>query len=146
MTAYATYILTGLGAGLASALLGIGGGVIMVPALILLFDMPARGATATSLAYIAPIALAGVVFAARQGDSPNWRLALLAVPGGVLGSFVGRWISSRLSDAHVKLLFALLMLVVAVRLGIAGWKGLSGGSVEPASAAQQATRTTNGNS
>jgi len=111
-------------AGGGSALLGLGGGVIMVPVLVLLFGLQVRIATATSLAYIAPIALVGVLLACWHGDVPRWRLTLLAVPGGVAGAFLGRWTSNHLSQGHLKLLFALLMLFVGVRLGLSGLQSI----------------------
>ena len=124
MATYLAYLVAGLAAGFTSALLGIGGGVIMVPVLILLFGLQPRIATATSLAYIAPIALIGVVLACWHGDVPRWRLMLLAVPAGVAGAFLGRWSSNHVSGAHIKLIFALLMLFVGVRIGLSGLKGL----------------------
>ena len=58
---YAIYMVVGLVAGFSSSLLGIGGGVVLVPMLLLIFRLPAHVATATSLAYIAPVALYGAL-------------------------------------------------------------------------------------
>jgi uncharacterized membrane protein YfcA len=124
MWTYVAYLAAGLAAGFTSALLGIGGGVVMVPILVLLFGLEARTATATSLAYIVPIATAGVLLALWHGDAPRWRLVLLAAPTGFAGAFLGRWAASHVSGAHVKLLFAVLMIAVGVRLGLNGWRSL----------------------
>ena len=139
MGIYATYLAAGLAAGFTSALLGIGGGVIMTPILILLFNLEARTATATSLVYIVPIALAGALLAWSHGDAPRWRLLLMAVPMGLAGAYLGRWTSNHISGAHVKLVFALLMIVVSVQLGLDGLRSLkSPPRQQPAPAATDA--------
>ncbi len=124
MGTYVAYLAAGLAAGFTSALLGIGGGVVMVPILVLLFGLEARTATATSLAYIVPIAAAGVLLALWHGDAPRWRLVLMAAPMGFVGAFMGRWASSHVSGAHIKLAFAALMIVVGLRLGLNGLRSL----------------------
>jgi uncharacterized membrane protein YfcA len=131
MGTYLTYLVAGLAAGFTSALLGIGGGVVMVPILVLLFGLEARTATATSLAYIVPVAAVGVVLAMWHGDAPRWRLVLMAAPMGFIGAYLGRWTSSHISGAHVKLLFAVLMIVVGVRLGLNGLHSLRQPSERP---------------
>jgi uncharacterized membrane protein YfcA len=135
MGTYVAYLAAGLAAGFTSALLGIGGGVVMVPILVLLFGLEARTATATSLAYIVPIAAAGVLLALWHGDAPRWRLVLMAAPMGLAGAYAGRWASSHLSGAHIKLLFAVLMIVVGVRLGLNGLQSLKAPPAKPPAAA-----------
>ncbi len=136
MGTYVAYLAAGLAAGFTSALLGVGGGVVMVPILVLLFGLETRTATATSLAYIVPIAAAGVVLAVWHGDAPRWRLVLMAAPMGFAGAFLGRWASSHLSGAHIKLAFAALMIVVGVRLGFNGLRTLKAPPAEPPAATQ----------
>ncbi len=80
MGTYVAFLLTGLEAGFASVLLGIGGGLIMVPMFLLLFHLQARVGMATSLVYIAPLALAGALLVVRHSVAPQWRLAALAPP------------------------------------------------------------------
>lgn len=124
MWCYFGYVLLGLAAGFASALLGIGGGVIMVPVLVLLFALPAKAATVTSLAYIAPVALYGALKQWHMGQDIKWFLVLLAVPAGLIGAELGSRAKQYVSNAHLRLIFAALMIVVGVRLGYQGWRGL----------------------
>ena len=131
------YLGVGLGAGFVSSLLGVGGGIVMVPMLILLFGLAARVATATSLAYIVPISIAGVALAWWHGDAPRWGLVLLAAPTGLIGAYFGRWTSAHLSDAHIKIVFALLMIAVGVQLGLGGLHSLR--SAPPQAPAPAAT-------
>ena len=111
----------GLVAGFASALLGIGGGVLLVPALVLLFALPARAAAATSLAYIAPVALAGALLQWRRGDDIRWALVALAVPAGLVGAHLGTVAKMHVSNTQLKIIFGLLMVIVGVKLGLTGW-------------------------
>jgi uncharacterized membrane protein YfcA len=129
MQYYALMVLLGLFAGFASALLGIGGGVIMVPALTLMFSAgwvshaagfePIKVATATSLAYIVPVALVGAL---RTKAPVQWQVVLIAVPAGVIGAYLGAMAKDRIPAAQLKVLFALLMFVAGARLGLKGWR------------------------
>jgi uncharacterized membrane protein YfcA len=129
MQHFAVIILLGLFAGFASALLGIGGGVILVPALTLMFSAgwvghaagfePIKVATATSLAYIVPVALVGAL---RTKAPVQWQIVLIAVPAGVIGAYLGAMMKDRIPAAQLKVLFALLMFVAGARLGVKGWR------------------------
>jgi hypothetical protein len=123
MAHYAAYLVVGLAAGFTSALLGIGGGVIMVPALIFFFSLPAKEATVTSLAYICPVALAGALLGAHRSFQIHWLLVALAVPAGLVGAHLGTHAKAHISAAQLKLVFGLLMIVVGARLALAPWTG-----------------------
>jgi uncharacterized membrane protein YfcA len=107
--------LIGLGAGFFGALFGVGGGVILVPLLILALAFPERVAMATSLGAIVLIALEGSVFYGVQGDLKPGAAALVGVPGAV-GAFAGAALQQRMRNQTLALLFALLLVAVAVRL------------------------------
>ncbi|MHC4480646.1 MAG: TSUP family transporter [Planctomycetota bacterium] len=100
--------------------------------------MPARAATVTSLAYIAPVALAGALLGWRSGHGLRLGLVALAVPAGLAGAFAGNWIKGHISNAQLKVIFGVLMVVVGVRL-IAGTLS-AGQSPRPAEAAAPAER------
>lgn len=129
MQSYALLIVVGLLAGFASALLGIGGGVILVPALTFLFAAewiacpagfdPIKVATVTSLAYIVPVALAGAI---RSTAPVKWTVVLCAVPAGIVGAYLGAWAKDRIPAAQLKMVFAVVMLIAGVRLGLNGWR------------------------
>ena len=108
-------VLIGLVAGFFSALFGVGGGIIIVPLLLLLCRWPARNATATSLAAIGIIALSGVITYAAQGDVSLKYGALVGLPATV-GAIGGSAIQQRLHGRTVEILFALLVLGTAVWL------------------------------
>jgi uncharacterized membrane protein YfcA len=102
----------GLLAGVLAGMLGVGGGILFVPGLVLFLGLAQVDAEATSLLAIIPVALVG---AARQHRYGNLRLrdavviGVLAIPGAVLGVTIVNAIPQRLTE----ILFALLMLYVA---------------------------------
>lgn len=131
---YSAYALLGLIAGFASALLGIGGGVIMVPILVLLFALPTKAAAATSLAYIVPVALAGALLQWHRGEDIRWTLLLLAVPAGLIGAHLGTLARASISNTQLKVIFGLVMVLVGVRLGLAGWNEIRQARTTPSAA------------
>ena len=112
----ATLIL-GVITGLLSGSLGIGGGVVVVPALVLLFHMPQKGAQGLSLAVMVPMALLGVFQYWRLGNLQisTTRLALLWA-GALGGMLIGSTLADRLPAAVLRRAFAVLMVVIAARM------------------------------
>lgn len=108
-------ILIGLAAGFFSALFGVGGGVIIVPLLILAAGFAERPATATSLAAIGVTAAAGTVAYAFHGHvQPEWA-ALVGVPA-MAGAVLGTSLQQRVANRTISLLFAGLLVAVAILL------------------------------
>ena len=108
-------VLIGLVAGFFSALFGVGGGIVIVPLLLLLCGWEARSATATSLAAIGITAVSGVIAYAIHGDVNVGYAALVGLPAaGSVG--VATWGQKRQRSGTVELLFAGFMLAVAVWL------------------------------
>ncbi len=109
----------GVLSGVLAGLLGVGGGVIMVPAMVILFSIPGAVARGTSLAVILPTAL---VASHRNMKKRNADFPVAAAVGaaGVVSAFVASQISVGLDDDVADLLFALLLLVVAVRMTVGG--------------------------
>jgi len=112
---YAGYMLMGLAAGFLSALLGIGGGVVVVPILVIFFAMDMKLAIGTSLAYIVPVALCGAV---QHGFNRNvdLRVVALAVPFGFVGAYLGVRLCNALPAPMLKRVFGLLLLAIGLRL------------------------------
>jgi uncharacterized membrane protein YfcA len=112
----------GVAAGILAGLLGIGGGALFVPALVVLLGLNQVDAEATSLLAIVPVAAVG---AWRQSVYGNLRLrdgvvvGALAIPGALVGVAVVNAIPER----AVEVLFALLQLYVAFRLGRRALRG-----------------------
>jgi len=108
-------VLIGLVAGFFSALFGVGGGVIVVPLLLLLCRWDARNATATSLAAIGITALSGVITYAFHGDVDVKYAALVGLPAAA-GAVGGTTLQQRLRSRTIELLFAALLFGTAVWL------------------------------
>ena len=108
-------VLIGLTAGFFSALLGVGGGIVIVPLLLLYCAFDARSATATSLAAIGVIAVSGVIAYALHGDVRVEYAALVGLPAAV--SVVGATaLQQRLKTRTIELLFAAFLFGVAIWL------------------------------
>lgn len=108
-------VLIGLAAGLFSALLGVGGGIVIVPLLLVLCGWEARAAAATSLAAIGITAVSGVTAYALHGDVNVGYAALVGIPAAV--SVAGATaLQQRLRSQTVELLFAVFLLGVAIWL------------------------------
>jgi uncharacterized membrane protein YfcA len=108
-------VATGLVAGVLSGLLGVGGGLVMVPLLVTLASYRQHHAHATSLAAIIPIAAVGAARFA-VADTINYRVAVLFAAGTLVGAPLGaRWLA-RMPETSLKLLFGVLMIAVAAQL------------------------------
>ena len=108
-------VLIGLVAGFFSALFGVGGGIVIVPLLLLLCAWDARPATATSLAAIGVTALSGVIGYWFHGAVRPGYAALVGLPAAV-GALGGTALQQRIHTRTVELLFAAFILGVAVWL------------------------------
>ena len=113
-------VLIGLGAGVLSGLLGVGGGILVVPALTVLIGLSQLRAEATSLLAVIPVALVGAWRQHRYGNvRPREALLLGALSAvGVLGGVV---LSNVLPERGLRIAFAVLTLVIAARLARESW-------------------------
>ncbi|MGH2724656.1 MAG: sulfite exporter TauE/SafE family protein [Actinomycetota bacterium] len=108
-------VAVGTAAGFLSGLFGVGGGILIVPGLVLLLGMAQRQSHGTSLAAIIPIALSGAAGYALDG-AVDWAAAGLLSIGAVGGAVVGTRLLGRLPERGLRLLFAALMVGTAVAL------------------------------
>ena len=108
-------IAIGLVAGFFSALFGVGGGIVIVPLLILLLGFGGKVATGTSLAAIAVTALAGTILYALEGHVEVGHAALVGLPAAG-GAVAGTVLQQRISARALALAFAGLLAVIAVWL------------------------------
>jgi uncharacterized membrane protein YfcA len=102
-------------AGVFSALFGVGGGTVIVPLLILWLGYAEHEATGTSLAAIAMIALVAAIAHATYGNVDLGDGILIGLPA-IVGVVVGTSLQQRLSGRTISLLFALLLVAVAIVL------------------------------
>lgn len=108
-------LLLGLLAGFMSSLVGIGGGIIIVPALVFIFGLSQKTAQGTSLAMLSlPVAFVGAFNYYKAGQA-NWKVALLLAITFVFGGYLGSKVSLNLDMAVVKKIFAVFMIVVAIK-------------------------------
>lgn len=123
----------GLGAGVLGGLLGLGGGVVLVPLLALLLGMGQLEAQGLTLAVLLlPIGLPAVVAYHRRFPVP-WALVGLVVAGFLPGVLAGSSLAVHLPDRPLRALFVLLLLAVA-------WRGLRGGRGAEADAGPERSR------
>ncbi len=108
-------LLIGITAGLASGLFGIGGGLVIVPALVLFLGTSQHQAHANSLGAVIPIASAAAVPYILSGNVIPL-LALSMAVTAVVGARIGARLMHALSEGQLKVLFGALMLVVAIRM------------------------------
>lgn len=111
-----TLILIGLIAGILSGFVGIGGGVIMVPALIYflhLSQFEAQGATLAVL--VMPVGILGVMNYYKAGHI-NFNYSILIAVGFIVGSYFGSKHALKLPEYKVKFIFALLILYIAISM------------------------------
>ncbi|ABB24577.1 conserved hypothetical protein [Pelodictyon luteolum DSM 273] len=109
----------GILAGVLSGMFGIGGGIIIVPALVLLFGMTQQTASATSLvALLLPVGILGVLEYYREGriSMENVWLGLLLAAGLFAGAYFGAKIATQLSGTVLRRAFAVFTGIVALRL------------------------------
>jgi hypothetical protein len=113
------FLVIGLLAGILSGLFGIGGGVVIVPALIFIAGFVPITATGTSLgALLLPVGALGALEYYRKGHL-NIRAALLIALGLFLGAWVGARLAQHLTPVQLRRAFALFLVIVAGRMWFA---------------------------
>ena len=111
----------GLFAGLASGFVGVGGGLILVPALMVFLGLGQHAAQGTSLAMmLPPVGILAVIQYHKAGEV-HWVFATILCVTFVVGAWGGSKLSLRLSESWVKLVFGLVMLYASVRMLLAAW-------------------------
>jgi uncharacterized membrane protein YfcA len=109
-------LVLGFAVGILSAVLGVGGGFIMVPAMIYLLRMPTSIVMGTSLVPIVFVTAATTILQAMQNFSVDIVLAAILIAGGAIGAQFGVRMATRLQGEHLRLLLAILVLAVCLRL------------------------------
>lgn len=109
--------ILGLAAGFLSAFLGIGGGTVIVPVLMLAFRTPIKRAVGTSLATVVALSLAGVlVELIVQRSNIHWTVGLFVTVASILGSRAGARILPQVPDTFLRFAFAVLLFLAAYRM------------------------------
>jgi uncharacterized membrane protein YfcA len=106
----------GLGAGMLSGFVGIGGGVVIVPALVFLLGLSQHEAQGTSLfVLVMPVVFLALTNYWKTGNV-NWKYGLIIAIAFIIGGYFGSKLSLKLSPQIVKLVFGLLMAYVSFQL------------------------------
>ncbi|MEE2691149.1 MAG: sulfite exporter TauE/SafE family protein [Pseudomonadota bacterium] len=110
-------LVLGFLVGLLGAMLGVGGGFIMVPAMIYILQMPTNVVVGTSLFQITIVTAVTTVLHAAANQTVDVVLALLLIVGGVVGAQLGARVGVLLKAEQLRALLALVVLAVGIRLG-----------------------------
>ena len=115
--ALAKAIALGAVAGTVAGLFGVGGGVIVVPGLVLWLALSQREASGTSTATIVASSAAAMI-AFGVGGNIDWRAAGLILIGSVVGAWGGAWIAERVNERALAVAFAVILAVAGIRMAI----------------------------
>ena len=107
----------GMAGGLLSGLLGVGGGVIMVPLLVLWAGYGQRDAHATSLGAIIPISVAGILAYGIAG-TVDWTAAAALAVGAVAGALLGAGMLARMNERTLRIVFGCFLVAVSIAMGL----------------------------
>jgi uncharacterized protein len=111
-------LLIGAAVGFLAAIMGVGGGFIMVPAMIYLLGMPTKVVIGTSLFQIIFVTAFTTVMHAVTSQTVDMMLALLLILGGVVGAQIGTRVGVRLKAEQLRILLSLLVLTVSIRIAV----------------------------
>lgn len=127
MTAQTILILglIGIFAGILSGFVGVGGGVIIVPALVFFLGLSQHAAQGTSLFVLSmPVVLFAVINYWKSGNV-EWKYGLVIAATFLIGAYVGSKLSLKLSPGMVKLIFGIFLAYVSFRLILSGYSSIS---------------------
>lgn len=111
------YLLVGLLCGVFGAAFGVGGGVLLVPVLVLLFQADQKSAQGMALGYMAPMALVAFIrYKYNEAIPMNLTITGLLALGGMIGALFGSWIAGAASGMVLRRVFAVIMIAAAVRM------------------------------
>ena len=111
-------LIVGLLVGVLAAIMGVGGGFIMVPAMIYILGMPTKVVVGTSLFQIIFVTAFTTLLHAATNQTVDMMLAVLLLVGGVIGAQIGTQIGTRLKAEQLRILLALIVLAVCGKLAL----------------------------
>ena len=116
--------VAGVAAGMLAGLFGVGGGILFVPAFVILFGFTQLDAQATSLAAIIPVAIVGAWRLSGEKDIVNWRAAAVMGCGAAVGVLVGAEFATRVPDVALSQAFGVVLLLIGGEMIIAAVRRL----------------------
>jgi uncharacterized protein len=116
-------LLLGFGTGILTVLLGVGGGFVMVPAMLYLLGMPTQVVVGTSLFQILFVTMSATMIHATTTKAVDIVLAGLLLVGSVIGAQYGARLALKMKPEYLRGLLALIVLIVAIRMALGlGWR------------------------
>ncbi len=109
-------LVVGASVGVLSAIMGVGGGFILVPAMIYILGMPTKVVVGTSLFQIIFVTGFTTIMHAVNSQTVDMMLAFLLIVGGVIGAQIGSRMSTRLKPEQLRILLALMVLAVSIKI------------------------------
>jgi uncharacterized membrane protein YfcA len=109
-------ILIGIVAGIASGFFGIGGGLVMIPAMVYFFNLSQHQAQGTSLAVLTPPLLLFAAIKYYNDGNVNLRMAVFIALGFVGAAYLGARFATLIPDPILKRLFGVLLLIVSIKM------------------------------
>jgi len=117
MERFREYALLGILAGTFSSTFGVGGGILIVPALVLFFAIPQKSAQGICLAAMVPMVFAGAMrYIANPHIPVPLKTAVILGISGAAGALLGSWIAANTPAVILRKLFAVVMIIAAVRM------------------------------
>lgn len=110
-------LLVGIAGGIAAGLIGIGGGIIMVPCMISLLGVSQHKAHATSLVAITPLAFISAIVYNNYGNLNIYLACLLSI-GGIIGAYIGATLMPHVNTIILRRLLAVLCIATAIKMGV----------------------------
>lgn len=118
-------VLIGLFAGILSGFVGVGGGIIIVPAMVFFLGLTQHQAQGTSLFVLSMPVVIFAVINYWKTDNVNWKFGLIVASTFVIGAYLGSKLSLKLSPGMVKLVFGILLAYVSIRLIMSGYTAVN---------------------
>ncbi|MEL6119514.1 MAG: sulfite exporter TauE/SafE family protein, partial [Pseudomonadota bacterium] len=111
-------VIVGIAVGILAAIMGVGGGFIMVPAMIYLLGMPTKVVVGTSLFQIIFVTAFTTLLHATTNFTVDIALAMLLLIGGVVGAQIGTSLGTKLKAEQLRILLAMMVLAVCIKLAL----------------------------
>ncbi len=118
-------LLTGLMAGMLGGFIGVGGGIIIVPAMIFFLGMTQFQAQGTSLAMMLPPIGILAVWNYYKAEAVDFKAAMILAVAFIIGGYLGSKLSLRLDPDKVKFGFGVFMMLVAIKMSYSAWQKLN---------------------
>ena len=111
------YVILGISVGVFSSTFGVGSGIVLIPALVLIFSVPQKSAQGICLAVMVPMALVGAM---RYRLNPeivmDLKIIVMLSAFGVVGAYLGSGIAAYVSASVLRKLFAVIMIAAAIKM------------------------------